>query len=119
MKDIRFLLDEASDFSTLVSVLEQVFKTALTLTNKDGRLIASGASEAYHIRLVDKYDDLSPILCDGYYSLVVSLPFDNNVSYQEVENRLSLFCEHDVRWIKETWSIDTIDQKPRILYFKS
>lgn len=119
MKEISFLLDETYDFYTLVSVFEKIFNASLKIINKDGRLIASGTNEHYYITLVDKYDDVSPILCDEHYSLKLRITFDKNFSYQEEENRiLTIFLKHNVAWVKGTWSIESIHHPPRIIYFK-
>jgi hypothetical protein len=98
-KYLDIVLLEDLLFVDLVKKIEKVFNVSLPYKNKKGRYIAEGQKSRYKIKLIDRFDDLSELLCDDHHILTLSIPFEVEFNYIVIENEVvKLLKNYDIKW---------------------
>lgn len=103
-KHLDIVLLEDLPFEDLVKKIEKVFNVSLPYENKKGRYIAEGQKGKYKIELIDRYDDLSELLCDEHHILALSIHFEEEFNYIAIENEIKkLLKNNDIKWKFGGW----------------
>ncbi|MGE7943680.1 hypothetical protein ACQKNB_16505 [Lysinibacillus xylanilyticus] len=103
-KYLDIVLLEDLPFVDLVKKIEKVFNVSLPYENKKGRYIAEGQKGRYKIELIDRFDDLSELLCDEHHVLSLSIHFEEEFNYIVIENEIKkLLKNYDIKWKFGIW----------------
>lgn len=70
---LNFVLSDDGGFDELIIKTEQAFKHKLICIDDEGRYIASADLDEFSIRVIDKVNRLSELLCDEDYTLKITI----------------------------------------------
>ena len=79
---LSIVLTDNISFEDITNKISFAFNIKLQTVNDDGRLLSVGETEKYKVIVIDKYDDLSDLLCDENHVLDIEVYKD---IYQEKE----------------------------------
>lgn len=118
-KYLDIVLLEDVPFVDLVKKIEKVFNVSLPYENKKGRYIAEGQKGRYKIELIDRFDDLSELLCDEHHVLSLSIHLEEEFNYIVIENEIKkLLKNYDIKWKFGIWKdpSELIDKNRRKIF---
>ncbi|MEJ5054700.1 hypothetical protein [Sphingobacterium sp. MYb382] len=103
-KTVDIVLLEDIPFKELLPKIEKVFKTSLPFENKKGRHIAKSCVQYLNVEVIDRYDDLSGLLCDDYHTLVLTFFYEGSLDYLEKEKYVKEILKNLIMWDYGIWS---------------
>ena len=103
-KILSIVLTDNISFEDITNKIAFAFNIKLQTVNDDGRLLSVGETEKYKVIVIDKYDDLSDLLCDENHVLDIEVYKD---IYQEKEileeEILSILKYNKISWERGIW----------------
>ena len=103
-KKINIVLLEDIPFNELIIKLEKVFNTSLPYKNEKGRLIGRSEIDDFKISVIDRYDDLSEILCDEHHTLEITITYTGLINYEKHESEIKGILNNIIKWEYGIWS---------------
>ncbi|EOW7639077.1 hypothetical protein ACO0LQ_004249 [Salmonella enterica] len=79
---LTFVLSDDGSFDELIIKTEQAFKHKLICIDDEGRYIASADLDEFSIRVIDKVDRLSELLCDEHHTLEIVINSERHFNYE-------------------------------------
>ncbi|WP_268848985.1 hypothetical protein [Flavobacterium aestivum] len=101
---LSIVLLEDISFEELISKIEKVFNTPLPFKNEKGRFVAKSETENFKITVIDRYDDLSEMLCDDYHTLELTFEYKESLDYMANENLIKEILKKTIKWEYGIWS---------------
>ncbi|WP_312689896.1 hypothetical protein [Kosakonia sp.] len=101
---LSFVLAEEGTFDELLCKFERAFQQPLICHDDKGRYIACAVCQGFEIKVIDKEDRLSELLCDEHYVLDVIISSDDHFN-EAFEARIkALLSDHALQWTRRRWA---------------
>lgn len=104
-KILSIVLTDDISFEDITNKIAIAFNIKLQTVNDDGRLLSVGETEKYKVIVIDRYDDLSDLLCDENYVLDIDL---HQEIFQEKEileeEIISILKCNKISWERGIWA---------------
>ena len=75
-KILSIVLTDNISFENITNKIAIAFNIKLKTVNDDGRSLSIGETEKYKVIVIDRYDDLSYLLCDEKHTLDIEVHKD-------------------------------------------
>ena len=103
-KILSIILTDNISFENSTNKIAIAFNIKLKTVNDDGRLLSIGETEKYKVIVIDRYDDLSYLLCDENHTLDIKVHKD---IFQKTENLeeeiISILKCNNILWKRGIW----------------
>ena len=103
-KILSIILTDNISFENITNKIAIAFNIKLKTVNDDGRLLSIGETEKYKVIVIDRYDDLSYLLCDENHTLDIKVHKD---IFQKTENLeeeiISILKCNNILWKRGIW----------------
>lgn len=101
---LSFVLVDDSSFDELIAKIEQVFKHNLSCEDDGGRYIAEAEFDGFSIKVIDKIDRLSELLCDENYTLEITITSDKYFNVNFENHVKGILSNHAIQWERSVWA---------------
>jgi hypothetical protein len=115
-KYLTIVLLENIRFEELITKIERVFHISLPFKNEKGRLVAKVETKYFTIKVIDRYDDLSELLCDEHHILELTFQHNFPLDYVENENHIKKILKNSIKWEYGIWSPVKIGEPYRRIF---
>ncbi|EEC5265557.1 hypothetical protein JK365_00210 [Salmonella enterica subsp. enterica serovar Ceyco] len=105
---LTFVLSDDGSFDELIIKTEQAFKHKLICIDDEGRYIASADLDEFSIRVIDKVDRLSELLCDEHHTLEIVINSERYFNYEFEEYIKKILHENGIQWQQSVWAPDKL-----------
>ncbi|EBA5557753.1 hypothetical protein EL09_23955 [Salmonella enterica subsp. enterica] len=105
---LTFVLSDDGSFDELIIKTEQAFKHKLICVDDEGRYIASADLDEFSIRVIDKIDRLSELLCDEHYTLKIIIHSERYFNYEFDGYIKNILSENGMQWKRSVWTPDKL-----------
>ncbi|EAW8146614.1 hypothetical protein DPE81_19620 [Salmonella enterica subsp. enterica] len=105
---LTFVLSDDGSFDELIIKTEQAFKHKLICIDDEGRYIASADLDEFSIRVIDKVDRLSELLCDEHHTLEIVINSERYFNYEFEEYIKKILHENEIQWQQSVWAPDKL-----------
>ena len=107
-KILSIVLTDNISFEDITNKIAFAFNIKLQTVNDDGRLLSVGETEKYKVIVIDKYDDLSDLLCDENHVLDIEMYKDiyqeKEILEEEIkEEIISILKYNKISWERGIW----------------
>ena len=103
-KILSIILTDNISFENSTNKIAIALNIKLKTVNDDGRLLSIGETEKYKVIVIDRYDDLSYLLCDENHTLDIKVHKD---IFQKTENLeeeiISILKCNNILWKRGIW----------------
>ena len=110
-KILSIVLTDDISFEDITNKIAIAFNIKLQTVNDDGRLLSVGETEKYKVIVIDRYDDLSDLLCDENYVLDIDL---HQEIFQEKEileeEIISILKCNKISWEREEYGLHGLQE---------
>lgn len=105
---LSIVLTDNISFEDITNKIAFAFDIKLQTVNDDGRLLSVGETEKYKVIVIDKYDDLSDLLCDENHVLDIEVYKDiyqeKEILEEEIkEEIISILKYNKISWERGIW----------------
>lgn len=101
---LSVVLVDDSSFDELLTKIEQAFKHKLSCKDDEGRYIAKAEIDGFSIKVIDKIDRLSELLCDENYTLEITIT-DNEYFNSNFEDYIKgILNNNAIQWERTVWA---------------
>lgn len=101
---LSFVLVDDSSFDELLTKIEQAFKHKLSCKDDEGRYIAKAEFDGFSIKVIDKVDRLSELLCDENYTLEITIT-SNEYFNSNLESHIKeILSNNAIQWERSVWA---------------
>lgn len=98
-KILSIVLTDDISFEDITNKIAIAFNIKLQTVNDDGRLLSVGETENYKVIVIDRYDDLSCLLCDENHSLDIEVHKDICQKTENLEEEIiSILKCNNILW---------------------
>lgn len=98
-KILSIVLTDDISFEDITNKIAIAFNIKLQTVNDDGRLLSVGETEKYKVIVIDRYDDLSCLLCDENHSLDIEVHKDICQKTENLEEEIiSILKCNNILW---------------------
>lgn len=101
---LSFVLVDDSSFDELLTKIEQAFKHKLSCKDDDGRYIAKAEFDDFSIKVIDKIDRLSELLCDENYTLEITITSDEYFNTNFENHVKGILSNNAIQWERSVWA---------------
>lgn len=105
---LTFVLSDDGSFDELIIKTELAFKHKLICIDDEGRYIASADLDEFSIKLIDKVDRLSELLCDEDYTLKITICSEEYFNDEFEEYIKKILHENGIQWKRCVWTPDKL-----------
>ncbi|EDS6041286.1 TPA: hypothetical protein O7X39_000654 [Salmonella enterica] len=105
---LTFVLSDDGSFDELIIKTEQAFQHKLICIDDEGRYIASADLDEFSIRVIDKVDRLSELLCDEHHTLEIVINSERYFNYEFEEYIKKILHENGIQWQQSVWAPDKL-----------
>ncbi|MEM8323546.1 hypothetical protein Q4S25_09705 [Morganella morganii] len=103
-KWLSFVLVDDNSFSELLTKIERSFKQRLSCEDDEGRYIATAKFDGFKIKVIDKIDRLSELLCDDNYTLEITI-YTEEYFNSSFENYIKeILNSNGLQWERSVWA---------------
>ena len=101
---LSFILVDDSSFDELLTKIEQAFKHKLYCKDDAGRYIAKAELDGFSIKVIDKVDRLSELLCDENYTLEITITYDEYFNSNFENHVKGILSNNAIQWQRSVWA---------------
>lgn len=99
-----FILVDDDSFDELLTKIELAFKHKLSCKDDEGRYIAKAALDGFSIKVIDKVDRLSDLLCDENYTLEITITSDEYFNSNFESHVKAILSNNSIQWERSIWA---------------
>ena len=104
-KILSIVLTDDISFEDITNKIAIAFNIKLQTVNDDGRLLSVGETEKYKVIVIDRYDDLSYLLCDENHTLDIKVHKDIFQKTKILEEEIiSILKCNKISWERGIWA---------------
>ena len=104
-KILSIVLTDNISFENITNKIAIAFNIKLKTVNDDGRLLSIGETEKYKVIVIDRYDDLSYLLCDENHTLDIEVHKDIFQKTKILEEEIiSILKCNKISWERGIWA---------------
>ena len=104
-KILSIVLTDDISFEDITNKIAIAFNIKLQTVNDDGRLLSIGETEKYKVIVIDRYDDLSYLLCDENHTLDIKVHKDIFQKTKILEEEIiSILKCNKISWERGIWA---------------
>lgn len=101
---LSFVLVDDGSFDELLTKIEQAFKHKLSYMDDEGRYIAKAEFDDFSIKVIDKIDRLSELLCDENYTLEITITSDEYFNANFENHVKGILSNNAIQWERSVWA---------------
>ncbi|KEA51383.1 hypothetical protein DT73_18690 [Mangrovibacter sp. MFB070] len=105
---LSFVLTSNDSFDELLIKIQQAFKCKLSSEDDEGRYIAKARLGGFSIKVIDRVDRLSELLCDENYTLEIEITSDEYFNYDFEKNIRKILNDNSILWERLVWAPDKL-----------
>ena len=104
-KILSIVLTDNISFENITNKIAIAFNIKLKTVTDDGRLLSIGETEKYKVIVIDRYDDLSYLLCDENHTLYIKVHKDIFQKTKILEEEIiSILKCNKISWERGIWA---------------